>query len=246
MSTKQKSSDVILALQKMSSPSKAKTSAWFFKTGVGQYGHGDVFIGVTVPEQRLIARTYRDLGLTELHKLLRSPIHEHRLTALHILVLQFQSATKSADSAARERIVEFYLDHVDRINNWDLVDSSAKYILGEYFLINNSESKYGRDLLYKMTMSHNIWERRIAIISTHAFIAHDDFADTLQISEMLLSDTHDLMHKAVGWMLREVGKRSPATLRGFLDKHAHQMPRTSLRYAIEKFSETERKSYLGR
>ena len=239
-----KSSDVVEALGQLSSPSKAQTSSWFFKTGVGQYGHGDVFIGVTVPEERRIARAFRNLGLTELSKLLASPIHEHRLTALLILVLQYQSA----DQITRGRLVTFYLSKKNRTNNWDLVDSSAKYILGEYLceVQGNQIAKpvVTTQILYDMAMSHNIWHRRIAIVATHAFIARGEYQDTLKLAEILMSDTHDLIHKAVGWMLREVGKCSPATLRAFLDVHAYHMPRTMLRYAIEKFDAKERTCYL--
>ena len=167
-----KSDDVIKELIQLSSPSKARSSSSFFKTGVGQYGHGDVFIGVTVPEERRIARAFRDLGLTELSKLLASPIHEHRLTALFILVLQYQSG----DQITRGRLVAFYLSNKNRINNWDLVDSSAKYILGEYLF----EVRQGlmakpvvdTQILYQLAMSHNIWHRRIAIVATHALIGH--------------------------------------------------------------------------
>ncbi len=221
-------------LKKISTPEKAKASAWFFKSGKGEYGYGDKFIGVTVPEQRRIAKQYRDLSLSEVSVLLKSPIHEHRLTGLFILDLQYQKA----DPANRKRIVQFYLKHRKQINNWDLVDSSASYILGDYLLHED------RKILYTFARSKNLWERRIAIISTAAFIKNNQFEDTLNISEILLKDTHDLIHKAVGWMLREVGKKSLATEEKFLQKHASVMPRTMLRYAIEKFPEPKRKAYL--
>jgi len=233
------SSQVERALKLLGTPEKAKSSAWFFKTGVGQYGHGDVFAGVTVPEQRKVARQFRDLPLTEIDKLLASKIHECRLTALLVLVGQYQKA----DAATRERIVEFYLAHTPRINNWDLVDSSASYILGVH-LLHADEKK--RKILYRLAKSKDLWERRIAIIATLAFIRNNEYADTLALAELLLSDSHDLIHKATGWMLREVGKRSPDTLREFLRAHATQMPRTMLRYAIERFPDEERKDWLGR
>ncbi len=223
------------ALKKYSSPEKAKASTRFFKTAEGQYGYGDIFIGLTAPEQRLVARTYRDLPLPEIKRLLDSKIHEHRLTALLILVDMYESA----DQKSRAAIVKLYLSETKHINNWDLVDSSARYILGEYL------GDKDRKILYKLVTSHNIWERRIAMIATHAFIRNDDFADTLKLSQLLLNDTHDLMHKAVGWTLREVGKRSPSVLRDFLNKEATHMPRTALRYAIERFDPKERASYLA-
>jgi 3-methyladenine DNA glycosylase AlkD len=230
----QKSASVIKALKSYSSPAKAKASSWFFKTQKGQYGYGDIFMGITVPEQRLVARTYADLPLAEIKKLLSSKVHEHRLTALLILVSQF----KSADSRMRSKLVKFYLANLDRVNNWDLVDSSARYILGVYLIDKD------RKIVYKLATSQNIWHRRVAIVATQAFIAQNDFGDTLRLAEILLHDTHDLMHKATGWMLREVGKRSPTVLKKFLYTHAKEMPRTMLRYCIEKFPEAERKRYL--
>ena len=225
-------------LKSLGTPERAKSSAWFFKTGVGQYGHGDVFAGVTVPEQRKVARQFRDLPLAEIDKLLANKIHECRLTALLVLVGQYQKA----DATACERIVQFYLAHTSRINNWDLVDSSASYILGLHLLYADEKK---RKILYRLAKSKDLWERRIAIIATLAFIVRaNDYADTLALAELLLSDTHDLIHKATGWMLREVGKRSPETLRGFLRTRANQMPRTMLRYAIERFPEGERKGWL--
>jgi 3-methyladenine DNA glycosylase AlkD len=232
----QKSEHVVKDLKKLSSKSRAEASKRFFKTGKGQYGYGDAFVGITVPDQRLISQKYSELSLFEIKKLLQSKIHEHRLTGLLILVSQFNRA----DQTARARIVKFYLSQTKRINNWDLVDSSAGYILGKYLLDSN------RKILYELVMSENIWERRIAIVATQAFIAESDFKDTLKLSQILFKDSHDLIHKATGWMLREVGKRSPLTLKKFLNTHAHQMPRTALRYAIERFPEVKRKSYLIR
>lgn len=222
------------ALKKLGTKERAASSAWFFKTKKGEYGHGDVFVGVTVPEQRKLAKEYAGLSRIEIAKLLRSRIHECRLTALLILVGQFKSGTEME----REKIVKFYRAHVMYINNWDLVDTSASNILGTHLLTRD------RKVLYILARSKNIWERRIAIIATLAFIKAGDMRDTLRISEMLLSDTHDLMHKAVGWMLREVGKESRETLVEFLKAHAHHMPRTALRYSIEHFPPSERKRFM--
>ncbi len=234
---KYSAASVMSDLKKHASLSKAAASKRFFKTGPGQYGHGDRFIGVTVPEQRLVARRYRRLPLSEIKKLLVSPVHEHRLTGLVILVGSFTRA----DLAARERIAKFYLANARRANNWDLVDSSASYILGEYL---RGKNRKERSVLYSLVTSENIWERRIAVIATHALIKDGDFFDALKIAELLLADDHDLIHKAVGWTLREVGKRSPAVLKKFLRAHAKTMPRISLRYALEKFAPDERKKYM--
>lgn len=227
---------VIKELQSLGSPEKAKSSAWFFKTGEDQYGYGDVFYGVTVPEQRLIARKYRLLPLAEVEKLLEHEVHECRVTALHILVDRY----KHADEKKRGQIVKFYLAHTGRINNWDLVDTSAHKILGAYLL--------GRDrkILYKLARSKDLWERRISIVATFAFIACDDYDDSIALIELLLDDRHDLMHKAMGWVLREIGKRSKETEIAFLEKHLPHLPRTTLRYAIERFSEGERKHFMRR
>ncbi len=218
------------ALKKHGTKTKARSSSWFFKTGKGQYGYGDVFIGVTVPEQRKVAKHFKDLPLPEIKKLLLSKYHECRLTALIILVAQFNAG----DEKTREKIAKFYLVNAKRVNNWDLVDSSAPYILGQYLLHKD------RSVLYKLVKSKNLWERRIAILATFWFIREGDFKDALAIGETLLSDTEDLMHKATGWMLREVGKRSRPTLVRFLNAHKATMPRTALRYAIEHFPKNER------
>ena len=222
-------------LQKYRSATRARASARFFKTGPGQYGHGDVFIGVKVPDQRTVARLFADLPLSEIDKLLQSKTHEHRLTGLFILVAQY----KAAEPKSQKALVKFYLAHKHRINNWDLVDSSAPYVLGRYMLGAN------RAVLYRLARSKRLWDRRIAIIATAALIREGDYRDTLNIAEILLRDTHDLIHKAVGWMLREVGNKSLATEERFLRKHAATMPRTMLRYAIEKFPQSKRKAYLG-
>ena len=222
-------------LVKLGNKGKAKNSQRFFKTKPGEYGYGDIFIGVTVPEQRIIAKGYSGLPLQEIKKLLQNKIHECRLTALIILGTQF----KQADEKTRKRIVKFYLAHIQYVNNWDLVDASARYILGEYLLDKN------REILFKLACSKNMWERRVAVVATHAFIARGDLVDAYEISEILLIDTHDLIHKAVGWTLRECGKRSPKTLRVFIKAHCALMPRTALRYAIEHFPKEERKVILS-
>ncbi len=220
----------------LASAERAEVSRRFFKTGPGQYGEGDVFIGITVPQCRKIAQKYyREISLEELAKLLSSAIHEERLVALKILVMKYE---KTKDPAEKTRLKDFYLDHLSSVNNWDLVDGSAPYILGN-FLINQD-----RSILFRLADSKNLWERRIAIISTFAFIRESDFADTLKLSEKLLKDTHNLMHKAVGWMLREVGKKDEQVLRRFLEKNSKQMPRTALRYAIERLPESERLKIL--
>ena len=227
---------VVAELEALAAPAKAKAAAWFFKTGEGQYGHGDAFLGVTVPEQRRIAKRFAALPQGELRTLLRSPVHECRLTALLILVRQYERG----DASLRARIARFYLAHRARVNNWDLVDSSAPYILGRHLLDKD------RAVLYRLARSRRLWDRRIAIIATAAFIRAGDYRDTLAIAKLLLADPHDLIHKAVGWMLREVGNRSLATEERFLKAHAARMPRTMLRYAIEKFHETKRAAYLAR
>lgn len=212
---------------------RAAHSMRFFKTGKGQYGYGDVFWGLSVPEQRKIAQKYRDLSFAQIKKLLGSKIHEVRLVALLILVSQFERhKDKQGD------IYDFYMNHLRHINNWDLVDLSAYKIAGEYLLNKN------KNILYKLAKSRILWERRVAIVSTYAFIKNGDYKHTLEISEVLLNDKEDLMHKAVGWMLREVGKRDEKVLCDFLDKNAAIMPRTALRYSIERFAEPKRQAYL--
>lgn len=227
-------SQVIGALRQCRDPERAKNSAWFFKTGKGEYAEGDRFWGITVPQQRTIARQFPDLPLSELAVLLGSPIHEQRLTALFILVRQFE---RSEENGRRE-LAEFYLRHLSAVNNWDLVDSSAPYILGPYL------RDKPKDRLYALVRSPIIWERRVAVLSTYAYIRDGDFSDTLRMAEILLPDRHNLIHKAVGWMLREIGKRDAAVSRRFLDSYAPEMPRTMLRYAIERFPDQVRSRYL--
>ncbi len=223
-------------LKKLANPEKAKILQRFFKTGKGEYGEGDVFLGITVPGQRKIAKQYSDLPLKETGELLSSRIHEHRLTALLILVIKY----KKADENVRKKLATFYIKNFRHINNWDLVDLSAEKILGDYLLDRD------KSLLYKLTKSKNIWKRRISIMTTFQFIRNNRFDDTLKISELLLQDEHDLIHKAVGWMLREIGKRDQAVEEKFLKQHYRKMPRTMLRYAIEKFDEEKRQFYLKR
>lgn len=224
------------ALKLKATPERAKTSQWFFKTGPGQYGEGDVFLGVTVPEQRKIAKQFKDLSLTEIKLLLASPIHEHRLTALHILVLQFTKA----DEKTKTKLYRFYLANRNRINNWDLVDASAPYIVGVHLLTHPAE----KSKLKTWAKSKNLWERRIAVVATWMLIRNNEYSEILQLAEQLKADKHDLMHKAVGWMLREMGKKSPGTLVKFLNEHASTLPRTALRYAIEKMTPEQRRYYL--
>ncbi len=221
-------------LKSLGSPKKAKASAWFFKTGKGQYGEGDLFYGVTVPEQRVLAKKYFDLKISDIQKLLNNKFHECRLTGLMILVLQYEKA----DIKSKKKIVSFYLKNSKKVNNWDLVDSSAPYILGDHLLKNN------REILHKYSQSKNIWQRRIAIVSTLALIRDGDFKTTLEVSKLLFGDREDLIHKATGWMLREVGKKSEKTLDVFILKYAKLMPRTTLRYAIERFNLEKRRKYL--
>ena len=221
-------------LLQLGDPNRAKKLSGFFKTGKGQYGEGDLFLGIPVPEQRKVAKKYVDLSLNDIQELLNSKIHEHRFTALVILISKYRKAEKSG----KEEVFSFYLKNTENINNWDLVDLSAPKIVGEY-LVNKDKS-----ILYKLAKSNSLWERRISILSTFKFIDTNDFEDALNISELLLHDKHDLIHKAVGWALREIGKRDQNVEERFLTKYCVQMPRTMLRYAIEKFDEEKRKIYL--
>ncbi|MBR9690630.1 DNA alkylation repair protein [Candidatus Woesearchaeota archaeon] len=221
-------------LQKQSSKEKAQILQRFFKTGKGQYGEGDIFIGVTVPEQRKTAKKYVNISFDEIQKLLDSKIHEHRLTGLLILTYKYEKA----NDKQKKEIYDFYMKNTKAINNWNLVDVTTPKIVGAYLF----DKK--RDVLYKLVKSKNLWERRISILATHYFIRNNQFEDTIKLSELLLKDTHDLIRKAVGWMLREVGKRDKKTLTKFLDKHSKQMPRTMLRYSIERFEDKERKKYM--
>lgn len=226
---------VVAALKAEADPEKAAFLPRFFKTGKGEYGEGDRFLGVTVPKQRRIARQFRELPEKEVAKLLADRRHECRLTALLIMVEQFQRG----DEAIQERIAQFYLDNLDQVNNWDLVDSSAHKILGPY--LENRD----RGLLDELAAADHLWKQRVAIITTCYFIVQDDFRDVKRIARTLLNHEHDLIHKAVGWMLREMGKRDRKELETFLKSRYKKMPRTMLRYAIEKLPETQRKKYLA-
>ena len=221
-------------LNKLKNKEKAKILAGFFKTGKGEYGEGDIFLGIIVPEQLKIAKKYFDLNLNGLNKLIFSKIHEYRLVSLLILINKYNKV----DNKEKKKIFSFYLKNIKYINNWDLVDLSAPNIIGDYLLDKD------RKILYKLAKSKNLWEKRISIISTYRFIKENNFNDTLKISEILLNDKHDLIHKAVGWMLREIGKKNQVIEEKFLRKYHKVMPRTMLRYAIEKFDENKRKFYL--
>jgi len=223
-------------LKRLSNPKQAEILQRFFKTGKGEYGEGDIFLGVKVPIQRKVAGEFSGLSLENIEKLLKSKIHEYRMTSLIILIKQYEKAGESG----KKKIFNLYLKNAKNINNWDLVDLSAPKIVGDYLL------NKPRNVLYKLAKLNNLWERRIAIISTFTFIRNNEFDDTLKIAKILLNDKHDLIHKAVGWMLREVGKRDQKIEEKFLQKHYLKMPRVMLRYAIERFKEKKRKFYLSK
>ena len=221
-------------LRKYASAERKAMNLRFFKTDKGDYGEGDQFIGVTVPDTRKVGRQFAEMSFTEISKVLSSPIHEERLAALMILVHRYQNS----DNSMQEKVYRFYLKNLSFVNNWDLVDLSAGQIIGAHLL------EQDKSLLYKLAKSKDLWERRVAILASYAFIRNQSYDDTLRLSELLLNDTHDLIHKAVGWMLREVGKRDEKVLEAFLKVHMHKMPRTALRYAIERFPEAKRLRYL--
>lgn len=223
-------------LRELSNREKADAYKWFFKTGKGQYGEGDRFVGVIVPTCRVIAKKYENISFAGVSKLLKSKVHEHRMIALFILVSKFQRG--STDE--QQKIYNFYLENTKYINNWDLVDLSAHKIVGEYMWKNPTEQM----LLNKLAISDLLWERRISVISTFYFIGQNKFDKSLEIAKILVHDKHDLIHKAVGWMLREIGKRNQKAEEEFLKAHYKEMPRTMLRYAIEKFPEDLRQRYL--
>lgn len=221
-------------------PEKIKILSSFFKTGKGQYGEGDRFIGLTTPDNRAIARCYATLPLSDISTMLQSPIHEFRLSGFLALVEMFKNARK--DEKKRAEIVEFYLKNATRANNWDLVDLSAPKILGIYLLKHPDPQ-----LLDTLSYSENLWEQRIAIVCTMALIANHQYDETLRLAERYISHPHELIHKATGWMLREVGKKGGRdSLLSFLDRNAHKMPRTALRYAIEHFDENLRRYYMNK
>jgi 3-methyladenine DNA glycosylase AlkD len=221
-------------LQKLASPEDATVLQGFFKTANGQYGAGDVFIGIKTPPLRRVAIEFQDVPFPTIKQLLKSKIHEERTLALMVLVRQFARG----DETLREKIYAFYMTHVSFINNWDFVDGSAPYIVGPFLWARDKRQ------LYVFAKSKSLWERRIAIISTFHFIRQNDFRDALKIASLLRDDDHDLIHKAVGWMLREIGNRDQAAEEAFLKRHYNVMPRTMLRYAIERFPESRRLEYL--
>lgn len=229
--------DVTAALAEFANADDAVFLQRFFKTGPGEYGEGDVFIGVRVPQTRSVCKRFKDLSLKEIDKLLASPVHEHRLAAVIIMSLQFAKSTEQEKHA----LYELYLSgvHQKRINNWDIVDVTANRIVGEYLL------DKPKDPLFELAKSGNIWARRVSIVSTFAYTKRGDPAVSLELAELLFRDKHDLMQKAVGWVLREVGKVvDESLLTDFLDRHAHEMPRTELRYAIERLSPEKKAYYL--
>ncbi len=227
---------LIKDLQEASSEERSKTSQRFFKTGKGEYGEGDIFIGLTMPDLRRISGKYTNLNLVKVQELLNSKIHEHRMSALVILVNKY----KKGNEREKENIFGFYLKNAKKINNWDLVDISCPNIVGE-FLYRNKEH---RKILYELARSDNLWEKRISMVSMLYFIKYGDFEDPLALAEILLEERYDLMHKAVGWILREIGKKDVDVLKKFLKYHYKNIPRTTLRYSIERFPEEERKKYL--
>jgi 3-methyladenine DNA glycosylase AlkD len=224
-------------LRKKGSKAKAKNSSWFFKTGAGQYGYGDVFIGVTVPEVRSIAKKYLHLSNAEIKKMLQSPVHEDRLAALMVLVEQYR---KVKDLSEKKKLAHFYLSLKKGINNWDLVDLSSYKILGAYCFESRNTA-----VLKKLIRSKRHWDRRLAMVATFAFIRKNDLKIVFDFASQVLKDSEDLMHKASGWMLREAGKRNSKQLLTFIDKYGPQMPRTMLRYSIEKFSKKMRREILA-
>lgn len=225
---------VLSELLSIANPEKAAFLQKFFKTGPGQYAEGDVFLGIVVPLTRSVAKANKQTPLPELQKLIESEYHEARLCALLIVAEQF----KKADEAQRKALYDFYLRNARRINNWDLVDVTCPHVVGAY-LIDKDRSR-----LYELAESDNLWEQRIAMVSTVAFIRKREYSDTLALARILMGHKHDLMHKAVGWMLREVGKKDRETLTEFLEEYATSLPRTALRYAIEHYPEEQRQYFL--
>lgn len=224
------------SLRAYATQERKKSNERFFKSGPGEYGAGDIFLGVSVPQSRLVAQQFKDLSLSECEQLLKSKFHEERLCALHILVNRYK---KTKSFSERKLLYDFYIKQVSGINNWDLVDTSAPYIVGAYCF-----ETQNYDILNRWILDTNLWKRRIAIVATQYLIRNSFYEPTLVLVENVLHDKNDLIHKAAGWMLREVGNRDGLLLREFLDKHHTTMPRTMLRYAIEKFEESERQKYL--
>ena len=233
---KQITKTITSELQALSNAEKREIFPRFFKAGKGEYGEGDRFLGVTVPNIRAIAKLHKDISIEEIRELLQSEWHEVRLCALIIMV----EKSKKKDEALRKELFNLYLSQTKRINNWDLVDLSCRFIIGEYLLDKS------RDILYQLAQSPLLWDNRIAIVSTYAFIRKGQLEDTYALSDLMMHHPHDLMHKAIGWMLREAGKRNPERLYDYVMSHRADMPRTMLRYAIEKFSPKERAILMKR
>ena len=233
---KQLTKTITNKLQALSDAEKREIFPKFFKAGKGEYGEGDRFLGVTVPNIRAIAKQYKNISLNEIRELMQSEWHEVRLCALLIMV----EKSKKKDEALRQQLFDLYLSQTDRINNWDLVDLSCRFIVGEYLLDKS------RDILYQLAQSPLLWDNRIAIVSTYAFIRKGQLEDTYALSDLMMHHPHDLMHKAIGWMLREAGKRDSERLYDYVMSHRADMPRTMLRYAIEKFSPAERSILMKR
>jgi 3-methyladenine DNA glycosylase AlkD len=227
-------SEIKKEIRKKEDKKKAKLLQGFFKTGKGEYGEGDLFLGITVPESRKIALKFKSLPLNDVEYLIKSKFHEERLIALLLLVHNYQKHPEK-----RDEIYNFYLKNTKYVNNWDLVDLTCHKIIGPQIF--NSD----RSILYELAKSNNLWKKRISIISTFAFIKYNQFDDSLKLAEILLNDEHDLIHKAVGWTLREIGKKDISILEKFLKQHYKNMPRTMLRYAIERLPEKKRKDYLN-
>lgn len=232
-------SNIKKELRARATDERAKTNAWFFKTKDGEYGAGDTFIGVRVPDIRDVAKMYKDVDLKDIEALVQSKIHEERLLGLVMLVGQYESADEKHQARIYKRYLKLAKKH---INNWDMVDLTAPNIVGDYTWRNTKE----RSVLTKLAKSKNLWEKRIAMVATYAFIRDGSSKEALQIAEMLLDDSHDLIHKAVGWMLREAWKKDPAAVETFLKKHKPHMPRTSLRYAIERMAPEQKAFFMQR
>lgn len=233
---KQLTKTITNELQALSDAEKREIFPKFFKAGKGEYGEGDRFLGVTVPNIRAIAKLHKDISIEEIRELIQSEWHEVRLCALIIMV----EKSKKKDEALRKELFNLYLSQTERINNWDLVDLSCRFIIGKYLLDKS------RDILYQLAQSPLLWDNRIAIVSTYAFIRKGQLEDTYALSDLMMQHPHDLMHKAIGWMLREAGKRNPERLYDYVMSHRADMPRTMLRYAIEKFSPKERTILMKR
>jgi 3-methyladenine DNA glycosylase AlkD len=228
--------EFIKKLKTFAKPENARQTEYYFKTDEGEYGEGDTFIGVRMGQVFALAKEFSDMQPKEIEKLLESPIHEARAGAVSIM--DFEARKKKTLESRKKELFELYLKRHDRINNWDLVDRAAQYVIGSYLFDKN------REILYKLVYSKNLWERRTAIVSTAFFIRNNDLVDTFKIAEILLSDKEDLIHKATGWMLRYAGDKNHSALTDFLDKHAKVMPRTMLRYALEHFEKDEREKYM--